>query len=74
MEVLQYWIRLSDVYRLKMMLLRHLPLLVFGRDTSKFKAITPKERGELFSRPAAGKRSIVYRAFVSLHRSMFNCL
>ena len=44
---LQYWVRREDVYRLKMALLRHLPLLVFGRDTSKYKAITPLERGML---------------------------
>lgn len=43
-DTTKLWVLNADVFKLQLMIVRHLPLLVYGRDTSKFKAITPLER------------------------------
>ena len=39
----KYWVRIEDVTRLKIAIIRFLPVLVYGRDTSEYRAVEPLE-------------------------------
>jgi SPX domain protein involved in polyphosphate accumulation/uncharacterized membrane protein YidH (DUF202 family) len=59
-DTTKYIVRTEDVFRLKALVVRHLPLLVFGRDTSRFKAVTPLEKDRILLGTDAGEITSVY--------------
>lgn len=56
----KYWVAQGDVLALKAIILRHLPVLVFGEDTTTLREITPANQDERFSTNDASAITSVY--------------
>ena len=56
----KYWVRAEDVTRLKTAIIRHLPVLVFGRDTSEYRPVGPLDAAAITEGTDSGVITSIY--------------